>query len=32
MAWLSAELVDEARALKQFNQIHVTPIALEIVE
>jgi hypothetical protein len=32
MAWLSAEPVDEARALQQFNQIRVSPITLEIVE
>ena len=32
MAWLSAQPVDEARALKQFNEVRVTPVALEIVE
>jgi len=32
MAWLSAEPADEARALQQLSQIHVTPVALEIVE
>jgi len=31
-AWLSPEPADEAHALEQYQQMHVTPIALEIVE
>jgi hypothetical protein len=32
MAWLSAVPADEAQALEQYRRLHVTPIALEIVE